>query len=163
MTSAVPIAYLKRCAVVRGVFLDGEMVAGYGIGATQPLRLLEFVPDEARATLSPPSGATWDDCSEIVCAWRSPALDHRKMNLWVWPRIVIDAVRTGKPCVLGHNENADIDRRYTKLGMKTLYTGPSHRGLHSHLFYYPRWRLLSMVLARAAVMPALLVLPQRKR
>ena len=84
----LPLTYLRRCAMVRGVVgPDGRLVGGYAINATPPLRQLDFVPEDARGALVLPAGRSWEDCCEIVCLWRSEALPPAVMDRSVWPRI----------------------------------------------------------------------------
>jgi hypothetical protein len=154
MSSTVSLDYLQRCVVVRGVIGGGgEMMGGYAIGANPPLRLLEFVPEQARESLRPPRGATWGDCCEIACMWRTPRLSHVQMDLRVWPWVAWDSITAGRRHILGHNENKRLDKHYTHSGRQTLYTGPSSNGLDSHLLAYSRMRMLSYLLGWSVLAP----------
>lgn len=138
--SSVSIEYLRRCRV-KGVFdKRGNMIGGYSIGTSLPLRLLDFVPEEERASLRPPRGASWEDCCEVVCMWRSKALSSSKMTR-VWSRAFIDTVTSGKRIVLGHNENPSLDKMYNQMGAETLYQGLSAKGHPSRLLAHRRHEL----------------------
>jgi hypothetical protein len=158
IASQVSIEYLRRCRV-RGVFDSrGEMIGGYAIGASLPLRLLEFVPEAERVL--PPQGGTWDECCEIVCMWRTRALTSARMSR-VWPHVVADTLRARKRFILGHSESARLDRFYTRRGAVTLYAGPSVNGHPSRLIAY-RPRALVLELAKFLVVEAPLRLVRRR-
>jgi hypothetical protein len=133
----LPIEYLLASRVV-GIFANGELVAGYTIGTQAPLRLLEFVPEESRSELALPPSASWSDFCEVACVWREPRVSSLIMSCVVWPRILLDVLRTRKRFLLGHNQSKALDRFYTTLGPWTLYSGRSSFGYDSRLFAYSR-------------------------
>ncbi|MBS1963040.1 MAG: hypothetical protein JST04_12550 [Bdellovibrionales bacterium] len=153
-TADLPVEYL-RASMPFGVFdRNGEMVAGYTLAIGPRLRLLEFVPAEARAKLVVPGGKTWADCCEITVAWKRPEVTALFMASRFWPRTVLGVLATGKPFLLGHNQSERLDKFYTGLGPKTLYAGPSSFGLPSRLFVYGRTRMiLSVLLLWSAITP----------
>lgn len=130
---SVPLEYLRASRVVAVVDGQGRQLAGYVVGWKQPLRLLDFVPEDARRTLPPPPGASWDDCCEITCLWRRPEVSPAFMGARVWPRAIREAIATGKPYLLGGNQNAKLDNLYVDPTRVTLYVGPSAIGLPSRL------------------------------
>ena len=137
----VSLGYLQRCRVVRGVYDPQRvMIGGYAIGTTQPLRLLEFVPDAARAEIRAPRGASWDDCCEITCLWRTRAISAAQMTLRVWPTLVFDAITAAKPYILRGSDDPRLDAYYNRMfpPTETLYRGPSVHGLDEHLSAYAR-------------------------
>src|SRR5262249_13623438 len=128
-----------RSAQVTGVYDDaGRMVAGYIVNTAQPLRLVGFVPPEARATMVLPRGASWDDCAELTCAWKRPGVPAAFMARRFWLRAHLEMLGTRRRWMLGHAENERLDAMYTKSGPRTLYAGPSVNGLPSRLFAYGR-------------------------
>lgn len=151
-TADLPAEYL-RASRPYGVFDSrGEMVAGYTLAIGPKLRLLEFVPAEARAKLVVPGGRSWEDCCEITVAWRRPEVTPLFMASRFWPRTVLGVLATGKPLLLGHNQSERLDKFYTGLGPRTLYVGPSAFGLPSRLFVYGRARMILSVVILWSVM-----------
>jgi hypothetical protein len=145
-TSDLPLAYLHANTVI-GVFNPaGKMVAGYILGTEEPLRLLEFVPESARASLIVPFGLQWSDCCEITCAWRLPEISLLFMSSQFWPRAFIGVLQSGKKLLLGHNQNPRLDKFYTTTGPVTIYSGISTFGLASRLFAYSRSRMVISIL-----------------
>jgi hypothetical protein len=156
--SAVSVDFLRRCRA-RGVFdASGDMIGGYAINETLPLRLLEFVPDGTQ--VRPPRGGRWEDCCEIVCMWRTRALTASRMSR-IWPRVIADALATRKRFILGHNEATRLDRHYTRMGAETLYAGPSASGHPSRLLAYRRYAIV-VVLAAFLVVDAPMRLVRRR-
>jgi hypothetical protein len=130
----IPIEYLRASQVTAVFDGDERMLAGYVIGKSPPFRLLEFVPEDARRQLQPPAGASWDDCCEATCFWRTAEVTPLFMSARVWPRILADAMRSKKRYLLGHNQSARLDELYSRGNMGvTLYSGPSVHGLPSRL------------------------------
>lgn len=164
-TSEIPMEYL-RASTVTGVFenegtIHEKMVAGYVVGNQLPFRLFNFVPPEARPNLVPPWGGTWDDCAEITCAWKTADVSPIFMSAILWPRVDMEVLASGKKVLLGHNQNAALDKFYTKAGPQTVYKGLSSFGLHSHLFAYNRpqmvlclWMVLFLETPRRIVVQA---------
>jgi hypothetical protein len=110
------------------------MVAGYVVGTEEPLRLLGFVPEPARKTLAPPEGASWSDCCEIACFWKEAGVNSVYMSARVWPQAIVDAVRTGRRFLIGHNQSQRLDELYMKSGRGiTLYAGLSVANVPSRL------------------------------
>ena len=132
----IPLTYL-RASRATGVFdRKGRMIAGYVVGSSLPLRLLEFVPEEARRSLTPPSDGSWADCCELTCFWRTKEVSPVFMALRVWPRAISEAIRTRKRFLLGHNQSHRLDALYARARGLTLYAGPSVANLPSRLSAY---------------------------
>ncbi|MBL9039441.1 MAG: hypothetical protein JNG84_13060, partial [Archangium sp.] len=89
---------------------------------------------------------------------RTDALTHALMDRSVWPRIAVDSVLAGKRYILGHNQNRGLDRRYTRLGMETLYEGRSSKGHDSRLFFYTRSSMSTLIVLRTIALPWLLLI-----
>ena len=137
----VSLDYLRRCRVVRGVYDPRRvMIGGYAIGTTQPLRLLEFLPEAARASIRAPRGATWDDCCEITCLWRTRAISATQMTFRIWPMLIFDALTASKPYILRGSDDPRLDAYYNRMfpPTETLYRGPSVHGLDGRLSAYSR-------------------------
>ncbi len=147
----IPLGYLQASRVMALADAEGHLFAGYVIGSQPPLRLLEFVPPEARAGMALPPGLTWDDCVEITCFWRTPDVSPVVMALKVWPRAIRDAVASGRKLMLGHNQSERLNELYVAPRHVTLYAGPSVAGLPSRLVAYETrtlWRQVAGVMLR---------------
>lgn len=140
--SDLPIEYLRASKVV-GVFdKQDQMVAGYILGTKEPLRLLNFIPNSERAKLEVPFHLAWSDCCEVTCVWKTEAVSLLFMSMYFWPHTLIGVLKSGKKILLGHNQNARLDKFYTALGPATLYSGLSSFGLPSRLFAYHRGQVI---------------------
>lgn len=145
-SSELPLSYLRASTVI-GVFDDEDrMVAGYTLGTSLPLRLLDFVPADLRSNLLVPFQGKWSDCCEITCAWRLPSVSLLFMSSRLWPHALIGVLKSGKRILLGHNQNPRLDKFYTALGPATIYSGISSYGLPSRLFAYNRKLVIVCIL-----------------
>ena len=140
-TTEIPLDYLRNTCVV-GLYHGKQMIAGYIINYDQHLRLLDFVPGEKRNSLKLPSGASWSDCCEVVCVWKSPQVSKYFMSAVFWPRILLEVFQSDKKYLLGHNQSEKLDKFYTALSPNTLYAGLSTYGLPSRLFIYDKKKIL---------------------
>jgi hypothetical protein len=117
------------------------MVAGYILNAKTPFRLLDFVPETARASLALPDKRSWEDCVEVTCVWKVPnRVSHLFMTTRFWPRVQLEILATRKHLMIGHTQNQKLNQFYTWANPITIYQGVSSFGLPSHLFVYRRWQ-----------------------
>lgn len=122
-----PTTYL-RDARVMGLYDGDTLVGGYTIRACAPMRLIGYVPRELRSTLPLPEGAALEDCSEIISVWRTDIVSSSFFSAVVWPRIIIDAIRAGKPYILGLAFHTKVDAMYKHASPLRLYAGPASSG-----------------------------------
>ena len=144
--SDLPLSYLSSVKVVGVLNREQKMVAGYVLGATIPLRLLEFVPEQARLNLVVPYGGQWSDCCEIASTWRLPEVSLLFMSASFWPHALIGVLKSGKRILLGGSQNVRLEKFYTALWPAILYSGPSTFGFPSKLFAYNRVRIIICIL-----------------
>jgi hypothetical protein len=90
-------------AKVRGFFdRRGELIAGFIINATQPLRYFDWLPESDREWRR---GDVFkaEDFVEITCIWtkkgRIPAISSSRAQIYL--ESLFFAVKTGKPSILG--------------------------------------------------------------
>ncbi len=139
-TKGMPFDYFQRSYVI-GVFDNEKMVAGYTLGFDVPLRLPTFVPREENI-LSPHEIFKWEECCEIVCMWKKKEQVSKFFVFrYFWPHILSKTLESNKLFILGHDQNARLDKHYGIFGPVSLYSGPSTIGLPSHLFFYTRGKV----------------------
>lgn len=144
ISGAVPLDYLERSTVM-GVFQRGRMVAGYVLGTTQPLRVLDrFIPNNAEVDW--PSGFDADHCSEVVCAWREPEFSAARMTGLIAPLGFFQSVLTGTRHMLGVCQHRAIHEHYQRLGGRCVWHGTSPDGLETWVYAVPRWARMKILL-----------------
>jgi hypothetical protein len=162
-TKKIPMEYLKRSKVVGLYNEENIMVAGYIIGHREPLRLLDFVPEDKKAEMDLPEDFQWEDCCEVVCVWKKKTVTKLYMGSEFWPIVLNEVLSTGKKYLLGHNQCQKLNKHYSLLGPKSLYFGLSTYGLPSNLFIYNRIKLRVIKLFAKTIFPLTMYFKKKKQ
>lgn len=134
-TKEIALEYFRRSHVV-GYFQDDQMVAGYILCKTQPLRLPDFVPNLSELKL--PIGFSFDQCQEIVAIWKDKSVSKHVTHMTLWPDIMTDFLCSHQQFLLGHTQSEKLYQHYDLMWAKVFYEGPSVFNLPSRLFFYTK-------------------------
>jgi hypothetical protein len=144
ISGLVPLDYLERSKVF-GVFQKGAMVGGYVLGTAAPMRVIErFIPPDAAVDWPP--GFRPESCSELVCAWREPALSSARMTGVIAPLGFVQSLLTRSGHVLGVCQHVAIHRYYESLGGHCVWHGKSPTGLDTWVYAVSRRSRLAIVM-----------------
>jgi len=138
----VPLTRLQASTRVIGVFQGDAMVAGYVVHDGPGLYLLNNIPEEQRAAWLAANDA--HDACELAIIWRNDGIGDIAFAFVVWPRIILDCVRTGRSMILGSGYDNPMNQRYRSARPTVIYSGPSAMtGLHTYVYVYSRLKLIA--------------------
>lgn len=138
----VPLARLQASTRVIGVFQGDAMVAGYVIHDGPRLFLLDNLPERERADWLAAHDA--NGACELALIWRNAGISDVAFAFVVWPRIILDCVRTGRSMILGSGYDNPMNQRYSAARPTVIYAGPAAtHGLQTYVYVYSRRNLIA--------------------
>ena len=143
---SLPIDYLSTSRVV-GVFdRRGQLLGGFVMRFEPPFRCLQAVPEAVKSRspllLSVPDA----QLCELTCIWRNRALSTMAFATAVWPRIILDCVRSQRKYILGLGFENRMNDTYQVWSPQLIYRGPSAAPETSagvHIFAFSRARIVA--------------------
>jgi hypothetical protein len=143
---SLPIEYLSTSRVV-GVFDSrGQLLGGFVMRFEPPFRCLQAVP-EAVKSRSPLLQSVPDaGLCELTCIWRNRALSTTAFATAVWPRIILDCVRSQRKYILGLGFENRMNDTYQVWSPQLIYRGPSaapETSVGVHIFAFSRPRIVA--------------------
>ncbi|RZA08020.1 MAG: hypothetical protein EOP11_06120 [Proteobacteria bacterium] len=91
-----PLEYLKRSRVTAYVDENDRILGGYMLVLEGPYRVVDSLPDEARAREPRFAADKLHQGFEVTGLWMSPAVRDRRTNLLFWLRMYKDMLTLGR-------------------------------------------------------------------
>jgi hypothetical protein len=142
----LPIEYLSTSRVV-GVFDDrGQLLGGFVLRFDPPFRCLRAVPEAVKSCSPLLQLVPEAELCELTCIWRNRGLSTARFATAVWPRIILDCVRSRRRYILGLGFDNRMNDTYQVWRPRSIYRGPSaapETSTEVHIFAFSRPRIVA--------------------
>ncbi len=139
-TVEITLGFLRKSNVFALYNESEEMIAGFSLNTTLPLRLPQFNHEKDYNDL--PKNFSWDDCCEMIFFWKKKGFKNKEVLYSIyWKNIFQEFFNTEKKFLLGQSSSKKLGKYYSLLNPIIISDKKSIHGVNSLLFSYPKQKI----------------------